>query len=132
MYYVCILTSNSCRHGSKQNDASLQCGFEKCGNNPWNFVSVFSEYFVYGCWVSASSIYPVFTATHLTGVVSVVSDVIEHGAAADKQKHRICKAHVFPIDREVCDVEMFCHSDILPGPSPGWSSSSSSPAPCLL
>ena len=71
-------------------------------------------------------------ATHLTGVVSVVSDVIEHGAAADKQKHRICKARVFPIDREVCDVEMFCHSDILPGPSPGWSSSSSSPAPCLL
>ena len=51
MYYVCILTSNSCRHGSKQNYASLQCGFEKCGNDPWNFVSVFSEYFVYGCRV---------------------------------------------------------------------------------
>ena len=64
----------------------------------------------------------VYTATHLTGVVSVVSDVIEHGAAADKQKHRICKARVFPIEREVFDVEMFCHSDILPGPSPGWSS----------
>ena len=76
MYYVCILTSNSCRHGSKQNAASLQCGFEKCGNNPWNFVSVFSGYFVYGCRVSTATQLHCYTPLHPTRVPAhLVEDV---------------------------------------------------------
>ena len=64
---------------------------------------LFTGVYIYTVYTFYTSLhcYTVYTATHLTGVVSVVSDVIEHGAAADKQKHRICKARVFPIDRGV-------------------------------